>query len=352
VTVVKGPRVDMKTSSKIIIFFIFVALAVAASIGASSYVAVTRWHSPAAVEVNIRPGTSVKGIAGELARQEVIRTPKMFELYVRVKGVGDKLRAGMYDFPAGVTMVEVINKLVRGDVRQYQFKIIEGWTIKDIAAALDGKDFLVSDDMPRQFSALAHDKAFANELGVKNADSFEGYLFPDTYLVDMNLTADKLIRRLVDQYNQVWSSLDQTKLSERDMTPRQVLILASIVEKETGDPKERPLVASVFLNRLRQGIALQSDPTIIYGLPNFDGNIRKKDIKNPHPYNTYVHSGLPPGPIANPGKASLDAVLNPAKTNYLYFVSKNDGTHVFTSSLSDHLRAVRKYQINGVGRKK
>ena len=342
----------MKTSSKIVLFFIFVALAVSVSIGASFYVAVTRWHSPSAVELNIRPGTSVKAIAGQLAATEVIRTPKMFELYVRAKGIGDKLRAGMYDFPAGVTMLEVIDKLISGDVRQYQFTIIEGWSIKDIVAALDGEQFLASPDEPKRFAELVYDKNFINELGVKNAESLEGYLFPDTYHVEMNLTAEKLIRRLVDHYNKVWGSLDQSKLSELDMTPREVLILASIVEKETGAPNERPLVASVFLNRLRQGIALQSDPTIIYGLPNYDGNIRKKDIRNPHAYNTYVHSGLPPGPISNPGKASLDAVLNPAKTNYLYFVSKNDGTHVFTSSLSDHLKAVRKYQIRGEGKRK
>lgn len=340
----------MKISSKIIIFFVLVALAIFASMSASLYVAVTRWHSPAEVEVNIRPGTSVKGIARQLAVDEVIRTPKMFELYVRVKGIGANLRAGMYDFPAGVTMLEVVDKLISGDVRQYQFTVIEGWTIKDIVTALEGADFLASPDVPRHVTRLAYDKQFMSELGVKDSESLEGYLFPDTYLVGMNLTAEKLIRRLVDRYNEVWGSLDQTKLSERGMTPREVLILASIVEKETGSPEERPIVASVFLNRLRQGIALQSDPTIIYGLPNFDGNIRKKDIKNPHSYNTYVHPGLPPGPIANPGKASLNAVLNPAKTNYLYFVSKNDGTHVFTSSLSDHLRAVRKYQIRGEGR--
>jgi len=341
----------MKRSSKLVVFFIFVLFAVLASFGASSYVAVTRWHSPHETEVAIPSGTSVKGIASQLAAQEVIRTPKMFELYVRAKGMADKLRAGLYDFPAGITMLEVIDRLVEGDVRQYQFTIIEGWTIEDIAAALEGKDFLSSSDMPKRFAELSRDKTFIDELGLKDTPSLEGYLFPDTYLVEMNLTAKKLIRRLVDHYNKVWASLDQTKLSERGMTPREVLILASIVEKETGDSKERPLVASVFLNRLRQGIALQSDPTIIYGLPNFDGNIRKKDIKNPHPYNTYVHSGLPPGPIANPGKASLDAVLDPAKTNYLYFVSKNDGTHVFTSSLSDHLKAVRKYQIRGEGKK-
>ncbi|MBI4126151.1 MAG: endolytic transglycosylase MltG, partial [Deltaproteobacteria bacterium] len=169
--------------------------------------------------------------------------------------------------------------------------------------------------------------------------------FPDTYRVTLARTAEDILHQLVARFHEVWTPAYDERATALGLSVHQVMTLASIVEKETGAAHERPLIASVFLNRLKQGMPLQSDPTVIYGLPHFDGNLRKEDLSHPHHYNTYVHPGLPPGPIASPGKASIEAVLNPAETSYLYFVAKGDGTHEFTSSLSDHLRAVMRYQL-------
>ncbi|MBT3181004.1 MAG: endolytic transglycosylase MltG [Deltaproteobacteria bacterium] len=319
-------------------------------LGASFYIAITKWNSPEEAAVNIKPGTSVRMIADQLAVQGVIKTPRMFEIYVRLKGLGGDLKAGTYDIPAGSTMLQTIDKLASGDVRQYEFTVIEGWTIKDIAKALKGKPYLENDKVPADFLVLVKNKELIGELGFEGSPSLEGYLFPETYRVGYPLKAKDLIVRLTDQFKETWKSLVKEDASLAGRTKKDVVALASIVEKETAVDAERPLVAGVFANRLEKGIALQSDPTIIYGLPNYDGNIRKRDISNPHPYNTYVHRGLPPGAISNPGKASLAAALKPEKTEYIYFVSKNDGSHHFSKDLSEHLKMVRRYQIMGEGK--
>jgi UPF0755 protein len=309
------------------------------------YFGATRWRSPETVESIIRPGSSLRGIARQLEGEKVIGTPKLFEIMARARGISRTLRAGSYEFPAGSTLNDVLKKLADGDVKRYAFTIVEGWTIDEIAAALKGQPFLADSSVPEQFVKFANDQEFRASLGIEDAPSLEGYLFPETYLVEKPLGADAFVRRLVEQFHKVWGSLDDLAKARSPFSKAQLVTLASIVEKETGISEERPLVASVFFNRLRRRMPLQSDPTIIYGLEDFDGNIRKRDMSNPHKYNTYVHSGLPPGPIANPGKASLEAVLKPAKTDYLYFVSKNDGSHHFSSTLSEHLAAVKKYQL-------
>lgn len=340
-------ELSMKIRHKIFLALVVVVLVAGGLFAGSLYIAAAKWRSPVAAEINILPGTPVRGIASQLAKERVICAPRLFALYARFTGVGDKLHAGTYNFPAGTTMVAALDKLVKGEVHQYVFTVIEGWTIKDIAKALAGQPFLASAETPTEFVKLCSDPSFIKELGFEKISSLEGYLFPDTYMVTRPLTAKTLIRQMVRRFNQVWKSLDRIKLVNIRLTPGEALILASIVEKEAGVPGERPIIASVFLNRLRKGLLLQSDPTIIYGLKDFDGDIRWRDKVNPHPYNTYVHAGLPPGPICNPGKASLEAVLQPAKTKYLYFVSKNNGTHHFSERHDDHLKAVRKYQIEG-----
>ncbi|MFH1829244.1 MAG: endolytic transglycosylase MltG [Pseudomonadota bacterium] len=335
----------MKICKKI---FVVAVLLVLVAVGISTavvYYGATRWKSPAAKEVIIRPGSSLRSISLELSRQKVIGTPKLFEIIARTRGISRTLRAGTYEFTAGITLNKVLDKIASGDVKQYAFTIVEGWNINEIAAALVDQPFLESTAVPENFVNLAHDPEFISSLGFTGIGSLEGYLFPETYLVEKPLNAEKLIMRLVAQFNQVWDELQSKPVYNEKISQADALTLASIVEKETGIAIERPLVASVFLNRLRAGMPLQSDPTIIYGLKDFDGNIRKQDISNPHEYNTYVHPGLPPGPIANPGKASLEAVLNPAKTDYFYFVSKGNGSHEFSSKLSEHLKAVREYQL-------
>ena len=323
-----------------------IALLAALAFGASLYYAAARLGSAAPAEVDIPQGSSVQAIAGKLAEAGVIRATALFKAVVRVKGAAGKLRAGPYEFPAGTTMLAAIDKLERGDVRQWPFTIIEGWTAKEIAAALAGQPFLADEGVPAEFLRLASDKVFMAEVGVSGAPGLEGYLFPDTYFLTRPTTAASLIRRLVARFRDVWSSMGAKSGEAAKLSDEELLTLASVVEKETGDGGERPLVASVFYNRLRDGMPLQSDPTIIYGLKDYDGNIRRSDISNPHPYNTYVHAGLPPGPICNPGRASISAVFNPARSDYLYFVSRKDGTHEFSRTLSDHNQAVRRYQLS------
>jgi len=318
-------------------------------LAAAFYYSATVWRSSSSATVEIPQGSSVQGIAGRLAGAGVIKTPKLFELAVRLKGYGGRLRAGQYEFPQGTTMLSAIDRLSRGDVLQWPLTVIEGWTVRDIAGALAGKAFISDEGMPDEFSRLAFDPKFVSGLGLADAGTLEGYLFPDTYFLTRPTTAAGLIKRLVARFKEVWSTLEPEAVRASGMTEGEIVTLASVVEKETGLEEERPLVASVFLNRLRMGMPLQSDPTIIYGLADFDGNIRKSDIRNPHPYNTYVHSGLPPGPICNPGRASLEAVIKPAKSDYIYFVSKKDGSHHFSRTLSEHNEAVRRYQLSRKG---
>lgn len=335
----------MKIFGKAMTMLILGTILVALIVGGIVYYGATRWRSPEAREVVIRSGASLRSIAAQLYDEKVIGTPKLFEVLARARGVSRGLRAGSYEFPAGSTLSEVLRKLATGDVKEYAFTVIEGWTIDDIAAALIGQPYLANSEVPKQFARLAKDQSLMAALGITDAPSFEGYLFPDTYLVEKPLEASTLIRQLVGQFHKVWGGLDDAAKARTPLSKAEIVTLASIVEKETGAAEERPLVAAVFFNRLKKGMPLQSDPTIIYGLKNFDGNIRKSDIRNPHRYNTYVHAGLPPGPIANPGKASLEAVLLPARAPYLYFVAKGDGTHHFSETLSEHLAAVRKYQL-------
>lgn len=334
----------MKFINKLKLLMIVCVIALVGGIISILYYGATSRGSPAYVEVEIVHGSSVKKIANELAKAGVISQPRLFEVIARLRGIGRKLRAGSYEFPAGTTLIAALGKIERGEVHQYPFTVIEGWTVRDIAAALVGQPFLADASVPDDFVHLVFDKKYIASQGFNGIPSLEGYLFPDTYFLTRPTNADVLIKRMVARFREVWGKVTGLAKKPSNLTELELVTLASIVEKETGVADERPLVASVFYNRLRQGISLQSDPTIIYGLPNFNGNIRKGDITNPHPYNTYVHAGLPPGPICNPGQASIEAVLRPAESDYLYFVSRNNGTHQFSQTLAGHNDAVRIYQ--------
>jgi len=326
-------------------FFVLIFFAVIVLAGVF-YLAIFSWRSPSKTEVNIPRGSSVTSIASTLHEAGVIKTPILFKLYVKLTGSDSNLHAGTYEFSAGIAMNEVLDKLCKGETKKYSITIIEGWTIKDIAHAITEKPFLADSDVPQEFVRLAHDKKFIKSLNVGEVESLEGYLFPDTYKVSYPLHAADLIKSMVTRFKDVWAVVSAGK-ELHGMTRAQIVTLASIVEKETAKPDERPIVAGVMINRLKKGILLQSDPTVIYGIPHFNGNITKEDLRNPHPYNTYIHKGLPPGPICNPGRAALEAAISPADTDYLYFVSKNDGSHYFSKTLSEHLRAVRRYQLIG-----
>lgn len=335
-----------KTFRRILIIIVILAILVIGFVGWSFHAAIYKWQSPEAATVEIEHGLAVQAIAQMLADNGVIRTPQIFSAYVRIRGLGSKVKAGEYEFPAGLNANDVLNMLVKGEVKKYQLQIIEGWTIKDIVKDLSDLQFLKDPAIPQEFERLVRDKAFIESLGFKDIPSLEGYLFPDTYEVLRPKTADEIIKRLVARFREIYTPETTALVDKLGQTQQQIVTLASIIEKETGKNEERPLISSVFWNRLKQNMPLQSDPTIIYGIPNFNGNLTREDLDNgANPYNTYMHLGLPPGPICNPGKSSIDAALQPAGTKYLYFVSKNDGTHIFSENLEEHQRAVAQYQL-------
>ena len=267
--------------------------------------------------------------------------PLVFRLLVRSRGIGGQLKAGEYALEGPLSLEQIVELLARGEVVRREITIPEGRTLEE-AAALAGAEGIVVDD----FLDEARDPGLIRDLDPEASD-LEGYLFPDTY--EMPLTPDparSLVRRMVHRFREVIGP-EQERIAEKDLDVRQVVILASLVEAETAAAEERPRIAAVFLNRLEKGMLLQTDPTIIYALKQegrWNGNIRRKDLERDSPYNTYLHPGLPPGPIGSPGREAIRAILQPADTRDLYFVSRNDGTHQFSETLTEHNRAVDRYQ--------
>jgi len=286
----------------------------------------------------VKEGSSLKEVAGDLETRGLITNKTLFVLWTRVKGYGKDIRAGEYSLSPAMAPVQLLEILRKGLVILYPVTIPEGFTRDQIADALEAKGLADK----KRFLELTRDKTLLRQYGI-SGPSFEGYLFPDTYHFSRGMPTSAVLDTMVKRFKQVVSPLVD-KSQGTGMKFEEVVILASIVEKETGKPEERPLIASVFLNRLRLGMRLESDPTVIYGIENFDGDLKKKDLTEKTPYNTYVIHGLTPGPIANPGLESIKAVMEPARTDYLYFVSKNDGSHYFSKSLSEHNRAVEIYQ--------
>lgn len=295
------------------------------------------------VQVIIPRGASFGTIQTILAENQLIHDDIRFYLLARYYKFASRLRAGEFSLRTGQLPVEVLHDLVTAKSIQHKITISEGLNAREIADILAAGNWCSTQD----FLSLAGDVAFIRQLGFTELQSLEGYLFPDTYYLTRYPlpTTAEIIERMVMRGNQVWKEIggDLKDEKERD----RLVILASIVEKETGKPSERPRIAAVFYNRLEKGMRLQSDPTVIYGIPDFSGNITRKDLRRKHPYNTYVIPGLPPGAIGNPGRESLEAVLHPARENFLYFVSKNDGSHHFSRTLREHNRAVNRYQRRG-----
>jgi len=283
-------------------------------------------------------GSTLSEVAGELETKGIITCKTAFLVCARIMGYGRNIKTGEYRLNPGMSSLEILEILRRGAIVTHTVTIPEGFTREQIGRVLAQKGLVDKDE----FMTLTGDPDVAASYGVSVPD-LEGFLYPDTYQLSRGLSAKSVVDVLVNQFWEVVVPF-RGRLGELNMTLEQVVILASIVEKETGRPEERPLIASVFLNRLKKNSRLESDPTVIYGINDFDGNLRKKDLITRTPYNTYVIRGLPPGAIANPGKEAIRAVLYPARTEYLYFVSKNDGSHHFSKTLSEHNRAVRIYQ--------
>ncbi|MEK7871661.1 MAG: endolytic transglycosylase MltG [Nitrospirota bacterium] len=293
--------------------------------------------------IEISEGMSFRAMADLLKREHLITNKTYFILLGRFTLLDRNVMAGEYALTARMLPEEILTKFKYGKILLHEVAIPEGYTAKQIAQLLSEKklaDYTI-------FMNLIYNKEFALALGV-NSPTLEGYLFPDTYLFPRKLKAEEIVGSMVKKFFTVYTPDLVEKARLLRMTTNEVVTLASIIEKETSNRNERTIVSAVFHNRLRKGIPLQSDPTVIYGLPNFNGDITKADLKTKTAYNTYRRKGLPPGPIANPGRESIVAALYPLRVDYLFFVSKNDGTHYFSTSLSEHNQAVRLYQRGGV----
>ena len=301
------------------------------------FLAPASWTKNAKVVV-IPQGKPFHEIARILEDNAVIRDRRSFYLLARIDGEVSRVKAGEYEVHTRMTPREVLSKLVRGEVIQYPITIPEGYNIYQIGEVLEQAKVCAK----KEFLEKVRDPALIDSLGLEG-DSLEGYLFPDTYNFPKGFGEEQVIRQMATRFKTVYASLAK-RAEKLGLSRLDVVILASMIEKEARDDQERRFIAAVFYNRLNRGMALQSDPTAIYGVREKRTSITREDLQRKSPYNTYIISGLPKGPIANPGIKSLQAVLFPADVGYLYFVSKNDGTHYFSSTLEEHNRAVGKYQ--------
>jgi len=319
-----------------------VCLGVAAYAGARWALAPAATDAPDVLFV-VEPGQPLAAIARNLEAAGLVRRAEGVELLARFRALASQLRSGEYRLNAAMPPGEILARIARGQVETYPVVLPEGLRATEIGRRLESAGLVDASE----FLAVVFDPAVPAELGVEG-ESLEGYLFPETYRMPKGLPAKEVARVLVDQFLEQWRKIAPLA-ARHDYSMRDVVTLASIVEKETGAPEERPLIASVFHNRLDRNMRLESDPTTIYGIPDFDGNLRRRDLEDGgNPYNTYRIQGLPPGPIANPGAEALRAVVEPADSNYLYFVSKNDGTHTFSRTYSEHVNAVNRYQRSRV----
>ncbi|MDD5475687.1 MAG: endolytic transglycosylase MltG [Syntrophales bacterium] len=292
------------------------------------------------VIITIPRGAPFYNIAAMLEEEGLLRSKKAFYIVARLKGAHNTLKAGEYEIKGGESPSTVIERLRRGDVVVHFITVPEGFTIYQVAERLAAHGLADAE----VFLERVHDVSLLSSMGI-DAASAEGYLFPDTYALTRSKNEEAIIRFMVRSFREAVPADMADKAQLMGFTLKEILTLASIIEKESATEEEKPLISSVFHNRLKRGMRLQSDPTVTYGLDEFEGRIRKRDLERYTPYNTYRIRGLPPGPICNPGLSSIKAALEPADVNYLYFVSRNDGTHHFSSNLSDHNKAVIKYQI-------
>jgi len=324
----------------------FFALLVPALLGAAgAYVWLTRDPLPLPEQpyaFTVHSGASLRSVAHELTGAGVLPADWILVALARVKGVDRTIKAGNYEIPAGTSLTGLLAKLTQGDVTQTSFTIVEGWSLRDLREALRAQA-----DVAKTVVDLPY-ADWMRAIGAAQTQA-EGWFFPDTYFFAAGSTDVALLRRA---HRTMQQRLEAAWTSRAPGLPLgsayEALVLASIVEKETGHAADRPLVASVLENRLQYGMRLQADPTVIYGIADrFEGNLTRRDLDSDTPYNTYVRDGLPPTPIALPSQASLDAVLHPPPTPYLYFVARGDGSSEFSVNLADHNRAVAKYQRVG-----
>jgi len=305
-----------------------------------------------AKSIMIKKGSSLKKVSIILKKEGVIRNANVFIRMAAFLGKKKEVKAGEYEFHTRMHPWEVLNILAKGQVKPHLVTVVEGFTLFQIAQLLDDleivdkKAFLEKTSSPALIISLGLPYSATSEPG----SSLEGYLFPDTYHLLREMDSEEIIQMMVQQFKKVFNNDWIRNASQLGMSLKEAVTLASIIEKEAFLPEEKPFISAVFHNRLRKKIPLQSDPTVIYGIKNFNGNLTRADLQRPSPYNTYLNNGLPPTPICNPGRDSLFAALHPSPVSYLYFVSKNDGSHYFSSTMEEHNQAVWKYQKRGFSR--
>lgn len=327
---------------------IFALCVIAFFVGLSSWNSANQAVSPDADPrvFTVTPGSSMGSVARQLQEDGIIRSARALRLLSRVRDLDGKIRAGEYDLSPSSDTSEILEILTSGVMKTYEISFPEGLTAQEIAARLEAAELSESG----AFLAFVLDPQNAKRLGIEGP-SLEGYLFPETYRLPRGLPPERIARILVDEFNKNWELLLREEGSS-EFNKRDLVTLASIIEKETGAAEERPIIASVFVNRLNLGMRLETDPTVIYGIEDFNGNLTRAHLRDKtNPYNTYKIYGLPPGPIANPGAEALRAALHPADTPYLYFVSMNEGRHHFSETYKEHVNAVNRYQRWGRHRK-
>ncbi|HET9553924.1 MAG TPA: endolytic transglycosylase MltG [Anaeromyxobacteraceae bacterium] len=295
--------------------------------------------------VEVPPGSSPRAVVRSLARAGVLSADEPAWRYLHyVKRDPRPLKAGEYAFTGPLTPDEVLERLYKGEIRLHRFTVPEGLRLDEIAEVIGASGLARSEDV----AALGRDASFARSLEVP-FDGLEGYLFPDTYAFAKGVTARQILEAMVERFRVEWGRAEAARAPGVSLTAPQAVTLASIIEKETGQPEERPRISCVFHNRLARHIPLATDPTVMYATflrtGRWSKNITRADLKTPHPYNTYLVAGLPPGPIASPGAAALQAALAPSACDDLFFVSRNDGTHVFCPDIHCHEAAVRTWQV-------
>ena len=315
-----------------------------AAFAAATLAAILFFDTPPAANweekvVTIPKGSRLPEVISRMEEGGVLRHPLTFRALAVLTSTDRKLQYGEYIFPKPLSTFGIWNRIRRGDAKGYEITVLPGSNIYDVAAAIQEKKL----GDPEAFLAAATAPAVMNRLEIPG-ESAEGYLYPETYNFHKPITPEEILEEMVRMFRKNFTPAMERRAKERSLSLHQVVTIASIIEKETGLEEEKPLVSAVIRRRLALGMPLQMDPTVIYGIKRFDGTVTRKDLRTPGPYNSYLNRGLPPGPIANPGMSAVLAALSPAEADYLYFVSRNDGSHTFSRTLQEHNQAVEEYR--------
>ncbi len=336
---------------KFIIVLVAGIVLLLAGVGGSAFFVFQKFSNAKASEVSneviyeVKNGTSFNSLAQDLVEKGVVTNAKFFSWYARILGERNKVKSGEYLLKTDMLPKEVLSVITSGKSIERSFTVSEGLNLYDIAEIFEKNQLSTKES----FWQLTHDKVFIKSLIGEEQSSLEGYLFPETYKYTKFMDTKAIVTMMVKRFLAVYAEV-APQAEVQGFSRHQIVTLASIVEKETGAPVERPLISSIFHNRLQKNMRLQTDPTVLYGKAELNGkmeiSITRQDLLTPNPYNTYTIPALPPGPISNPGKDALLAAVKPAKSNYLYFVSQNNGTHVFSEDYKGHLKAVQKFQLD------